>query len=92
MEEEEPVELDEEERCRPLPTLRLNSTRRWNVFGSALPKSEIVFFCQIGIIYIVIISCIVNLTRQNGDSNLWSALLSGCLGYILPSPTIKKNS
>ncbi len=71
---------------------RLNSTRQWNVFGSRIPKGEIVFFCQIGIIYVVIISCIVNLTRQNGDSNLWTALLSGCLGYIIPSPSIKRYS
>ena len=50
------------------------------------------FWSQIFIIYIVIITCIVNLSIANGNSNLWTALLSSCLGYILPNPKLKKSA
>ena len=42
------------------------------------------------IIYIVVVTCIVNLSIDNGNSNLWTALLSSCLGYMLPNPRLKK--
>ena len=67
-------------------------TSHWNIFGKRLPKSEIVYFSQVIIIYLVIITCIVNLSVNNGDSNLWTALLSSCLGYILPAPKIKTSN
>ncbi len=62
---------------------------RWPLFGKRLPRSEITFFAQVIIVYIVIITCIVNLSLGNGDINLWTALLSSCLGYLLPSPKLK---
>ena len=74
-----------------LELLSCESTRSWNVFGRSIPRSEITFFSQVIIIYIVIVTCIVNLSVGNGDSNLWTALLSSCLGYLLPSPTIRKD-
>ena len=60
-------------------------SRGWQICGNSFPRSEIVFFCQVLIIYVVIALCLVNLSLVRGDSNLWSALLSGCLGYLLPS-------
>jgi hypothetical protein len=67
-----------------------HSNNQWHFFGRGVPKSEIVFFCQVIILYTVILTSICNLTRGNGDSNLWTALLSSSLGYLLPHPTIKK--
>ena len=64
------------------------TTRLWDVFGRRLPRSEIVFFCQTFIIYIVVVTSLVNLTLKNGPINLWIALLSSCLGYLLPHPSI----
>ena len=52
-------------------------------------KGHCVFACQMVIVYLVIITCIINLSIANGESNLWTALLSSCLGYILPAPSIK---
>ena len=34
---------------------------------------------------------IYNLTAGHGDSNLWTALLSSSLGYLLPNPTLRRN-
>ncbi len=68
-----------------------DSTRtHWALFGSNIPKAEIVFFTQVIIIYIVVLTSIVNLTLGYGSSTLWVALLSGNIGYILPNPTLKK--
>jgi len=64
---------------------------RWALFGSEWPKSEIVFLCQVVVLYTVIVVSIYNLTKGNGDSNLWTALLSSCLGYLLPNPSLKRN-
>ena len=55
------------------------------------PKQEIVYLCQVILLYIVILTCIVNLSIENGNSNLWTALLSSSLGYMLPNPSMKKS-
>ena len=64
---------------------------QWRVFGRRVPKQEAVFFSQVILIYTVVITCIPNLSLTK-ESNLWTALLSSCLSYILPSPTIKSNT
>ena len=63
---------------------------KWHVFGKQLPKSEIVFFVQVVLIYIVVITSIVNLTLNKDEGKLWTALLSSSLGYLLPNPSLKK--
>lgn len=63
----------------------------WCLFGQRVPRSEIVFFCQIIVIYTVIACAAYNLTLGKGDSNLWTSLLASCLGYLLPNPTIRAN-
>ena len=47
------------------------------------------FLCQVLILYTVIVVSIYNLTVKSENSTLWTALLSSCLGYLLPNPTIK---
>ena len=53
-----------------------------------VPQTEIVYFSQITILYIIIIMCIFNLTYKNENKDLWLALLTYCLGCLLPSPVI----
>ena len=60
----------------------------WVLLGTKLPKAEIVFFSQIIMLYIVIITCIVNLSMGN-ESEMWLILLSTSLGAILPNPDLK---
>jgi hypothetical protein len=69
-----------------------NESRRWLMCGHKIPKDEITFFLQIILIYIVVITCLVNLTIGVQHTNIWIALVSGCVGYILPSPKIKKKN
>ena len=70
-----------------------SSDKPWYVLGRAVPKSQLVFASQVLLIYIVVITSVVNLSLSPDDSTskLWIILLSSCLGYILPNPTLKKN-
>ena len=67
-------------------------TGSFKVLGKKVRKPGIVFIFQVIILYIVIITCIINLSLKNGTSELWVSLLSYSLGCILPSPKIKKLS
>ena len=69
-----------------------STSQQWHICGQGVPKSEIVFFCQVVILYTVILTSIYNLTKENSNTNLWTALLSSSLGYLLPHPTIKKKT
>lgn len=67
-----------------------SNSERWHLLGARIPKAEIVYFCQMIIVYVIIITSIVNLSLQNGSTELWISLLSSCIGYALPSPKLKK--
>lgn len=69
---------------------QLSGSSEWHAFGHRFPRSEAVFITQILILYIVIITSLANLTLGNEPNTLWTALLSSCLGYMLPNPNIKK--
>ena len=62
----------------------------WYISGRECPKEEIVFRCQVIILYTVIVVSIYNLTVAHDDSTLWTALLSSSLGYLLPNPSLKR--
>ena len=45
---------------------------------------------QVVCLMVVIIASIINISLSDSNLNLWIALLTSCLGYLLPSPKIKK--
>eukprot|EP00745_Piridium_sociabile_P017176 TRINITY_DN25838_c0_g2_i2.p2 TRINITY_DN25838_c0_g2~~TRINITY_DN25838_c0_g2_i2.p2 ORF type:complete len:103 (-),score=0.59 TRINITY_DN25838_c0_g2_i2:418-726(-) len=60
----------------------------WNLFGRRVPRNEIVFFCQMFLVYVVVFVSLYNLSQGRGLDNLWVALLGSSLGYVLPNPSI----
>ena len=64
---------------------------RWKCISGRMPRSEIVFFTQVLLIFMVVIFCFVNLTICTDHEQLCIALLGSCLGYLLPNPQLKKN-
>ncbi len=63
----------------------------WRLFGKQLPKTDIVFFSQIIICYIIIlvsISCLA-IGKPSSNDYLFTILTSSTLGYLLPSPHLK---
>ena len=63
--------------------------RGWCCSGTRVPRGEIVYLCQIILILSIVFASIYNLSKEHGDKQLWTALLSSCMGYLLPNPTIK---
>jgi len=53
-------------------------------------RIAILSYFQVAAIFTVIISCIINLSLGDDKAVLWSSLLSGSLGYLLPSPKIRR--
>ena len=68
-----------------------SSRTPWHLFGTVCPKEEIVFLCQVLVLFTVILISIYNLTTGQENSNLWTALLSSSLGYLLPNLTLRRN-
>ena len=68
-----------------------NNKEQIRLFGKNILKSELVFYIQNIILYLVIISCILNLSFNHTDNKLnevWKSILWYSLGRILP---IKNN-
>ena len=56
----------------------------------AFPKPDVILFTfQVFCISSVILTSLVNLTYNWGDAKLWTVLLTGSLGYIMPNPKLK---
>ena len=68
-----------------------DSNNPWHLFGTVCPKEEIVFLCQVLVLFTVILISIYNLTTGHENYNLWTALLSSSLGYLFPNPTLRRN-
>jgi len=70
-----------------------NPRRRdwWKACGTDAPKEEIVYCCQLFVTFIVILTGLVNLTFTESDNCLWTGLISGALGYLLPNPSLRRN-
>ena len=58
--------------------------------GYSIPKCT-AYGSQVLAIFTVIVACIVNFSIGADKSELWSSLLSGALGYLLPAPKLKNN-
>lgn len=64
--------------------------RSWRFCNFTLPRSEVVFFCQISIIFFMIVFACINLgmSQKCEDTTIWVAVLSSAVGYILPNPKL----
>lgn len=71
--------------------VNINSRRLFN--AHYFPYSEdLLFVVQVFVILIVVITSVVNLSCENGNLQMWTALLSSSLGYILPNPKLEAQS
>ena len=78
---------------RPISTTPSIGSTISNLVGRLRTRPEIVFMSQMIVIFVVIAFSLFNLTRGTSDDKegkLWVVLLSSCLGYILPNPTIER--
>jgi hypothetical protein len=62
--------------------------RKWKCCKEDIPTHQILFFTQVILIYIVVLTCIANLAYGNEPRELWISLLASGIGYILPAPSL----
>ena len=60
-----------------------------NVLRPVASADIVVFTAQVVLLFIVVITSLVNLTLNYGNTNLWTMVLTSCLGYMLPNPRLK---
>ena len=76
----------------PLATGSVTSSSSSSSFTKFTNKNFIVYLVQLVILTIVIGVALLNLSlgwhKENKD--MWVAMLSSCIGYMLPSPTYKR--
>lgn len=72
--------------------LRQNSEGEWNVIDKNATKTKLfVTSFQMFVILLVIITCIVNISLRNGNSEMWVSFLGLAFGAVLPGPKAKRN-
>jgi hypothetical protein len=49
----------------------------------------ILFSIQVFVIVLVVIASLINLTCYKENINLWTMILTSCLGYLMPNPRFK---
>ena len=54
-----------------------------------LLKIGSLFFAQIIVVYMIIVTSLVQISLRRPDKELWLILLSSSIGYILPSPGLE---
>ena len=56
-------------------------------------KPDVMLFgFQVVLIFIVVCVSLINLTFQWGNLNLWTVILTGSMGYIMPNPKLKTDT
>jgi hypothetical protein len=53
-------------------------------------QRQIIYYCQVVAIYIIVVACIVNLSLGGDKDTVWASMLSASIGYLLPSPKFKR--
>jgi len=61
---------------------------RFKEINLSFPETAL-FFCQVLAIFVVICVSLLNLSLQWGNQQLWTVMLTSCLGYIMPNPRLK---
>ena len=58
-------------------------------FAGCSKPDILLFGFQVVLIFIVVCVSLMNLTFQWGNLNMWTVILTGSLGYIMPNPKLR---
>ena len=64
----------------------------WKLCWSSAPKEQIIYTVQVVVAYVVIAISLVNLCVTTHNAPIWATLLSGCIGYLFPAPSLNNNN
>ena len=92
--DQEHIEMSDMDTNKPITSQHRQESvvsGNWYLMGRPFPRSEVKYLAQVLILYIVILTCLVNLSVGKSElRTIWISLLSSSIGYILPSPHISK--
>lgn len=77
---------------QPRRSVSFLASEAWLKLKNNVSKTTL-FLAQVCLIYIVVITSLYNLTKDNlnsQDGKFWIALLSSCIAYLLPNPSMSK--
>lgn len=60
-----------------------------SVISTRARPDVILFSIQVFVIVLVVIASLINLTYYKENINLWTMILTSCLGYLMPNPRFK---
>ena len=63
---------------------------QWRCFSESILSSHVVYLSQVVLVYMLVITALVNLTLGNGDSKYWLSVVSAGVAYLLPNPKLQK--
>ena len=63
----------------------------WCCCGNDMKKGQAVFFAQIFVLYTIIAVSLIMLCLQNGNSDMWIALLCSAFGSLMPNPSYEND-
>ena len=66
-----------------------NKTKFTSTKSTFTQPDVVLFIFQVILIFVVVCVSLINLTLQWGNQNLWTVVLTGSLGYIMPNPKLK---
>ena len=58
----------------------------WNM---TYPPDVLLFGAQVLTIFCVVLAALINLSFNIGNQQIWTVILTGSLGYLMPNPKIK---
>jgi hypothetical protein len=85
--EEEAIVEEHKEELNELPIVEETKECECHKGSTAMT-----YYAQLLIILIVVFFSVINLTISSSNREMWASLLSACVGYILPAPTLEKKS
>ena len=62
-----------------------------SVHHGTLPRSEVVFICQFGLVFLIVVlsfSMLFLQAKTCEEKSIWIGLISGLVGYVLPNPKL----
>jgi hypothetical protein len=66
----------------------IDNNNNWLLCCSYVRKEEIVFFSQLLIIISIMAFCMIQITRDISNRDIYFTLMGSCTGYMLPAPTM----
>lgn len=70
--------------------LESDTKNKWELCCSSVYKSEVVFFCQILFLFIILIFSMVQIVMKANNIEIYFSLISTIIGVLIPQPKMNK--